>query len=124
MRRFRFEYIPYGVSIPDRDTITRPANASKPFRVIYAGRMVEEQKRTSEVARSLCRVSTGQLPDVEGLMYGNGPAAKNVAEIIAAEGVGLPVKVGRVLRPGVKAYEEMAQVTCLCCCCRITRGCR
>src|SRR5262249_3547053 len=85
------EYIPYGVVMPDATQIARFAVRPAPFRVVYAGRMEEEQKRVSEVARSLCRV-VREVQGVEGVMYGDGADRQGVVDVMAEEGAGLPVR--------------------------------
>jgi glycosyltransferase involved in cell wall biosynthesis len=67
--------------------------------------MVEEQKRVSEVARSLCRV-VREVPGVEGLMYGDGNDRQRAVDVIAAEGAGLPVRYGGVY-DGIQVYDHM-----------------
>jgi colanic acid/amylovoran biosynthesis glycosyltransferase len=99
------EYIPYGVVMPDATQIARFAVPPAPFRVIYAGRMVEEQKRVSEVARSLCRV-VREVQGVEGVMYGDGPDRQGVVDVMAEEGAGIPVRYAGAY-DGIKVYDHM-----------------
>jgi glycosyltransferase involved in cell wall biosynthesis len=81
--------IPYGVPIPDRT-----ANVSKePLRLIYVGRLVEEQKKILEVSRALCRV-VREVPGTEAIIYGNGPDRERVKRSLANEDVGTGVRLG------------------------------
>jgi glycosyltransferase involved in cell wall biosynthesis len=54
------------------------------------GRLAEEQKRISEVARAFCRV-TQQLEGVEAIIYGDGPDRQNVVDILENEGASAKV---------------------------------
>jgi len=81
--------IPYGVPIPNRT-----ANVSKtPLRLIYVGRLVEEQKRILEVSRALCRV-VREVPGIEAVIYGNGPDRQRVKRCLEEENVGTSVRLG------------------------------
>jgi glycosyltransferase involved in cell wall biosynthesis len=81
--------IPYGVPIPDR-----MANVSKrPLRLIYVGRLVEEQKKILEVSRALCRV-VREVPGTEAVIYGNGPDRERVDRCLEQEKVGTDVRLG------------------------------
>lgn len=60
--------IPYGVPIPS----THASFSASPFRVVYAGRLIEEQKRISLVLKSLALAC--QMDDrIECLVMGDGP---------------------------------------------------
>lgn len=83
--------IPCGVPVPDA---TARWSAGEPLRLLYAGRLEEEQKRISEVARALCRAA--QLPSVTATIAGDGRARADVERIIAAEGRGRVAYVGLV----------------------------
>jgi glycosyltransferase involved in cell wall biosynthesis len=111
--RVPVEYIPYGISMPDASELAQFPAPPAPFRVIYAGRMVEEHKRISEVARSLCRV-VREVPGVEGLMYGDGHDRQRAVDVLAEEGAGLPVRYAGAY-DGVTVYGHMrhAQATLL-----------
>jgi colanic acid/amylovoran biosynthesis glycosyltransferase len=74
--------IPYGVAIPEKRAI-RP---SEKVRIVYAGRLVEEQKRISELARAFCRVARDH-PNLEAWIVGTGSGEANVKSIIRAEGI-------------------------------------
>jgi glycosyltransferase involved in cell wall biosynthesis len=97
------EYIPYGITMPDELEIARPAAPGERFQVVYAGRMVEEQKRVSEVARSLCCVAR-EVQGVEGLMYGDGPDRQRAVDVMATEGAGLSVRYAGTY-DGIKVYD-------------------
>ncbi|MEI7935843.1 MAG: glycosyltransferase family 4 protein [Verrucomicrobiota bacterium] len=84
--------IPYGVPVPPAPVERRTTG----LRLAYVGRLVEEQKRISELTRALCRVVRG-VPGTEAVMYGDGPDRTNVENVLAVEGAGLPVRLaGRV----------------------------
>jgi glycosyltransferase involved in cell wall biosynthesis len=77
-----------GVPIPQRAT----ERANKVFRLVYIGRLVEEQKRISDVTEALCGVA-GLLPDLEAWIVGEGPARGAVEKIIRQSGVGSRVQL-------------------------------
>jgi glycosyltransferase involved in cell wall biosynthesis len=81
--------IPYGAPVPER---TAQAPNGK-LRLVYIGRLVERQKRISETTRALCR-AVRQIPNVEGVIYGDGPARPAVEQILRAEAGTLPVRLG------------------------------
>lgn len=74
--------IPFGVAIPQR----RAAWPTEKLRIIYTGRLVEEQKRISELARAFCRVARDHA-NLEAWIVGAGSAEANVRNIIRAEGM-------------------------------------
>lgn len=81
--------IPYGVPVPDFTRVPRDGQ----LRLIYAGRLADEQKRISEVTRSLCRAAR-EIEGVSAVIYGDGPDKNRVEEILRTEGQGLPVTLG------------------------------
>jgi glycosyltransferase involved in cell wall biosynthesis len=81
--------IPYGVPVPDR-TATPPEDN---LRLIYVGRLIEEQKQILEVTRSLCR-AVREVPGTEAVIYGNGPDRARVEHYIAGENLGDKVRLG------------------------------
>jgi glycosyltransferase involved in cell wall biosynthesis len=85
----RVARIGYGVPVPETTVRRHPAV----LRLAYVGRLAEEQKRISEVARALCRV-TREVAGTEAVIYGDGPQREAVERILAAEGSGLPVRLG------------------------------
>jgi len=76
----------YGVPIPEN--VAKKPNGR--LRLAYVGRLVEEQKRISEVTHALCR-AVREVPGTEALIYGDGPARPVVEQILREEGDGLPV---------------------------------
>jgi colanic acid/amylovoran biosynthesis glycosyltransferase len=87
-QRILIQTIPCGVAIQER-------MAQKPsgrLRLAYVGRLVEEQKRISEVTRALCR-AVREVKGTEAKIYGDGPARASVEQILRAEGKGLPVQL-------------------------------
>jgi len=80
--------IPYGVPIPEG--VAKKPNGR--LRLAYAGRLVEEQKRISEVTHGLCR-AVREVAGAEALIYGDGPARAAVEQILREEANGLPVQL-------------------------------
>jgi colanic acid/amylovoran biosynthesis glycosyltransferase len=74
--------IAYGV--PLSTEVAKPPNGV--FRLVYTGRLVEEQKRISEVAHALCSV-VSQNSAIEALIVGEGGARADVERIIQTSGV-------------------------------------
>src|SRR5262249_6640192 len=84
--------IGHGVPVPNKST-QFPDLA---FRLVYMGRLIEEQKRSSDVAVALCEV-VRRNPNLEAWIVGDGPARKAVEDIIEEKGVGTQVRLlGRV----------------------------
>ena len=84
--------LPYGAPIPERVASV----PNQKLRITYVGRLVEEQKRISEVTRALCR-AVREVPETEAVIYGSGPDRITVEQILQAEGSGLPICLaGRV----------------------------
>ena len=84
--------IPYGAPLPPTQVQRRPSV----LRLAYVGRLVEEQKRISEVARAFCR-AVREVSGTEALLYGDGPERNTVEQILATDGASLPVRLaGRV----------------------------
>ncbi|HVF38859.1 MAG TPA: glycosyltransferase family 4 protein [Gemmatimonadaceae bacterium] len=80
--------IPCGAPIPDARV--QPASH---LRIAYLGRLADEQKRISDVTRSLCRV-VREVSGTEAVIYGNGPDANRVTEILESDGRDLPIRLG------------------------------
>jgi glycosyltransferase involved in cell wall biosynthesis len=81
-----------GVPIPEKSAAL-PESA---FRLIYVGRLVEEQKRVSDVAAALCEVAR-RIPNLEALIVGDGPARNSVERIILQNEMSTRVRlVGRI----------------------------
>jgi colanic acid/amylovoran biosynthesis glycosyltransferase len=84
-----FKCIPYGVPIVN----IHKADFNKPeLKLIYTGRLVEKQKRISDVVRAMCRASN-QIDGVEGIIYGNGDESK-VLNLIKKHSTNNKVKFG------------------------------
>jgi colanic acid/amylovoran biosynthesis glycosyltransferase len=80
--------IGYGVPVPDKSAHS-PDTA---FRLVYVGRLIEEQKRSSDVAVALCEV-VRRNPNLEAWIVGDGPARNAVEGIIQEKGVGARVRL-------------------------------
>ena len=84
--------IAYGVPVPTDRVTRRPSG----LRMVYVGRLAEQQKRISQVTRGLCRI-VREVPGTDAVLYGDGPDKRCVEEILATDGAGLPVRLaGRV----------------------------
>lgn len=81
--------IPYGVPIPGQSA--RAPNEA--LRLIYVGRLVEEQKQILDVTRALCRV-VREVPGTEAVIYGNGPDRARVKRCLEEESTGSRVRLG------------------------------
>lgn len=90
--------IPYGAPMPV--TKTRWAGEQN-LKLVYLGRLNNHQKRIRDVAKVLCRV-TRELPNVEGIIYGNGPALQEVLAILQTEG-----RESRVAYGGIVSTSEI-----------------
>jgi colanic acid/amylovoran biosynthesis glycosyltransferase len=62
------------------------------LRLAYVGRLAQEQKRITEVARAFCR-ATRELPGVEASIFGDGPERGAVESILTSDGSGLPMNL-------------------------------
>ena len=89
--------IPYGVPLP----ATVSGWTHGPLRLLYAGRLEEEQKRISDVTRAMCRAA--QLPNVTATIAGDGQARASVESIISREGHGRVQYVGLVDNTHIQA---------------------
>ncbi|MGQ9898223.1 MAG: glycosyltransferase family 4 protein, partial [Acidobacteriota bacterium] len=90
-------HIPYGVPLPAMQSRWTQG----PFRLLYAGRLEEEQKRISEVTRALCQAA--QNPNILATIAGDGSARTTVESIIAEEGRGRVQYVGLVDNAHIQA---------------------
>ena len=86
---FTVERIPYGVGLPER----RVQRSRERLRLAYVGRLAEEQKRISDVTRSMC-MAVRSIEGVEAVIYGDGPDKAAVGRIVESEGAGLPIALG------------------------------
>ena len=73
-----------GYGVPLSDEVASPPTSV--FRLVYIGRLEEEQKRISDVARALCAVVNQNLA-VEAWIVGEGSGRPAVEQIIQAGGV-------------------------------------
>jgi colanic acid/amylovoran biosynthesis glycosyltransferase len=85
--------IPSGVTIPSKITKFTPGEK---LRIVYTGRLVEKQKRISDLSHSLCNVLR-EIPNTEAFIYGEGPSEQSVKQILYDEGKDLQIILaGRV----------------------------
>lgn len=84
--------IPCGVPFP----VQTVQPFSDQFKLVYVGRLSEEQKRISEVTQALCR-AVREVSGTEATIYGSGSAQTSVEQILHTQGAGLPIRyAGRV----------------------------
>lgn len=81
------EYLPYGAPVPEQTAVL---NTDDTLKLVYIGRMMENQKRISEVSKVFCRVAR-EIAGTECTLYGSGKDLPKVLEILKNEGNGLPV---------------------------------
>lgn len=85
--------IPSGVPLPEH---VAESPAGQRMRLVYAGRLVEKQKRISDLTRALRR-AVREVPNTEAFIYGDGPDMPAVKQILSSDGDALPVYLaGRV----------------------------
>jgi glycosyltransferase involved in cell wall biosynthesis len=95
--------MPSAVPIPE-ETAQAPAHQ---LRLMYSGRLVEVQKRISEVTHALCRV-VREVPGTVADIYGEGKDRPAVERILRTHGAGAPVQLaGRVDSSAIQ--EHMLQ---------------
>ena len=94
--------IGYGVPIPAK--LAEPPTSV--FRLVYVGRLVEEQKRVSDVATALCAVAQ-RIPNLEAWIVGEGSARNAVEDIIRKKGNGRVRLLGRVDNANI--YDVLGQ---------------
>lgn len=85
----KIEFIPYGVPIPQKAA----SLSQETMKLIYVGRLVEEQKQISQVTAAMCR-AVEEIPNTLSIIYGNGADKHNAVEIIIEKGGNLPILFG------------------------------
>jgi len=75
--------IPYGTPVPEARIQIPDAHTS--LKLIYVGRIVDEQKRITDLTRALCR-ATKEVEGVEAYLFGSGLQEEDVKAIIADAG--------------------------------------
>jgi hypothetical protein len=99
----------YPVDVPDRarsQTAPRPADATGPLRLLYAGRLEESQKRISRLPELFRQLASAQIP-FSASIAGDGPARASLEAQIAA----LPRHVASCIRLlGTVPHDDMARV--------------
>jgi glycosyltransferase involved in cell wall biosynthesis len=93
----KVECIPYGAPIPEKISVLKTNDTLK---LVYMGRMMETQKRISDVTKAFCRVAK-EIPGTECVLYGSGKDLPNVLNILKANGKGLPVHYEGILETTV-----------------------
>jgi len=89
--------IPCGVPVPPQAAVA----GRHPFRLIWTGRMVEEQKRATATAQAMA-AALDQWPDAEVIMIGDGSALPAVQAILAPH-----LTSGRARLPGRLGHQEI-----------------
>jgi colanic acid/amylovoran biosynthesis glycosyltransferase len=106
---FLVRKIPYGIPVPEQ----KASFATDTFRLIYAGRLVEKQKRISDVAHAFCKV-VKEIPGTEAIIYGSGPDESNVRQIVQKNGHAIPVKLGgKIKNEDIQRHYLSGQVIVL-----------
>jgi glycosyltransferase involved in cell wall biosynthesis len=77
LKNIRKEFIPYGVPAKNAPVAIF---SGKGLKLIYVGRLIEEQKRISEVTRAFC-LAAQQIDNVEGVLYGEGETGRVISMI-------------------------------------------
>ncbi|MDJ0843333.1 glycosyltransferase family 4 protein [Crocosphaera sp.] len=85
----RIKCIPCGAPVP-QTTTKKPSDQLK---IVYVGRLVEEQKQISLLTKAFCR-TVREVPNTEAIIYGSGSKQKAVEKIIAQQAQDIPVKLG------------------------------
>jgi len=91
--KVKLRRIPYGVPVPD----TRARFDNGTLKLVYAGRLVETQKRISDVTHALCRM-VKDIPGTEAVLYGSGSSEQNILQIIGEYGAEKKVKLGGLVK--------------------------
>jgi glycosyltransferase involved in cell wall biosynthesis len=97
-------YIPIGAPVTDDLAAWQQEETLK---VVYAGRIEENQKRISEVTHAFCKAAR-EVPDTAFTIYGHGNAVDAVQQIISTAGKGLPVSFGGKLK-STEVQAHLAQ---------------
>jgi glycosyltransferase involved in cell wall biosynthesis len=85
----------------------------QPFRFVYVGRLVEEQKRASDMVRAMIAVLE-RNSDAEFCLCGDGPARPAVQNLIKGSGVSERIKLfGNVAAEEVQALLQHSQALVL-----------
>ncbi|MDC0358870.1 glycosyltransferase family 4 protein [Oligoflexia bacterium] len=92
-----------------------PTGSARPpcdkFRIVYEGRLDDNVKHISCVAKAFCRAAR-ELPNVEAYIYGSGPDQAKVEKILAEHGADLPVHFkGRI--PSEEIHSELLKSHCI-----------
>ena len=93
-QKVKIKRIPYGVIIPD----SKVKRDDTSLRVIYVGRLAEQQKRISKVTRSFCKM-TQKIKGVEAIIYGGGPDKINVENMLNVQQKTTAVTLGGNIPP-------------------------
>src|SRR5262249_21323066 len=85
-------HIPCSVPMPRR-TAQCPTG---PLRLLYVGRLTEEQKQISALTQAMCR-AVREIPGIEGVIIGDGTGRPAVEQILREQSLGSAVRlVGRL----------------------------
>jgi glycosyltransferase involved in cell wall biosynthesis len=87
-------YAPYGAPLPDRTAAWRPDR----FRAVYAGRLVEYQKRIGRLTSHLV-AAAGAVDGFDAVLYGGGEEGDRLAARLGNAPCGARVRLGGVLPP-------------------------
>ena len=92
--------IPYGVDIPPDHTAWKEQS----FRVVYLGRLVEYQKRVSQVMDAMIRACLAE-PRIECRVIGDGEERSNLESIVSTAGLAERISFAGRLEPAAVRRE-------------------
>ena len=95
--------IPCGIVL--NNNIASPASVE--FRLVYVGRLVQEQKRICDLAAAFCRV-VREIPGVTADIIGDGDDRKAVEAVLVANGSPRQVRLLGALTP-VEVRQQLSQ---------------
>lgn len=97
----RVHHIPFGVELPVEGQISKPSLRDGPLEVVYCGRLVEEQKRISDLAEIILNCHKMKLP-VRFHIAGSGPD-----EDAFFQKLEVPIREGQALRLGKIPHDQV-----------------
>ncbi|MCU0337521.1 MAG: glycosyltransferase family 4 protein [Sediminibacterium sp.] len=80
-------HIDYGVNMPNH---VATYDGQEPFKIVYVGRLENEQKRILDVTKAFCKLLK-EHRNIEAYIYGSGSQKEGVLEIILNEARNLPL---------------------------------
>lgn len=81
-------YIPYGVSL---QPCIADCDQNRPLKIVYAGRLVQEQKRITDVVHVMLR-SVTEIAQCTAVIIGDGPLRNEMHALVSADAAGSKVE--------------------------------